>query len=93
MLDANPTAAHHLIASLIWTIRRMIKKHPQTRNGSSNGISTLLLGKTYEDAVRAAVDEMYLLTTRSERIPGTQKVSFEPWEIGNLRSFRESGKA
>ena len=41
MLDTNPNAAHHLIASQIRTIYLMITKHPQ--NGSSKGISTLLL--------------------------------------------------
>ena len=41
MLNPNPTAAHHLIASLIRTIYQMITKHPQ--NDSSKGISTLLL--------------------------------------------------
>ena len=41
MLDANPIVAHHLIASRIQGIYRMIMKHPQ--NGSSKGISTLLL--------------------------------------------------
>ena len=59
MLNANPTAAHHLMASLIRTIYQMITKHPQ--NGRSEGISTLLLaGKTYEEAVWAAVEEQYL---------------------------------
>ena len=28
LLNANPTAAHHLMASLIRTINRMIMKHP-----------------------------------------------------------------
>ena len=37
MLNANPTAAHHLTASLIWTTYLMIMEHPQ--NGSSKGIS------------------------------------------------------
>ena len=41
MLNANPTAAHHLIASLILTIYRVITKYSQ--NGSSKVISTLKL--------------------------------------------------
>ena len=43
MLNVNPTAAHHLVASLmvILTIYLMTTKYPQ--NGSSKGISTLLL--------------------------------------------------
>ena len=40
-LGEIPTVAHHLMASLFQTIHRMIMKHPQ--NGSSKGISTLLL--------------------------------------------------
>ena len=40
-LNDNPTATHHLMANLIQTTRLMIMKHPQ--NGSSKGISTLLL--------------------------------------------------
>ena len=58
MLDANPpaAAAHHL--NRILRIYQMITKHPQ--NGSAKGISSA--GKTYEDAVRAAVEEQYLPT-------------------------------
>ena len=43
MLNVNPTAAHHLVVSLmvILTIYLMITKYPQ--NGISKGISTLLL--------------------------------------------------
>ena len=65
MLNVNPSAAHHLMASLIWTI---YLKHPQ--NGSYKGISTLLLGsaglwpagKTNEDTVWAAEKEQHLPT-------------------------------
>ena len=32
MFDANPTAAHHLIASSIRTIYLMITKHPQNKS-------------------------------------------------------------
>ena len=66
MLDADAPAAHH--PSRIWKNYRKITKHPQ--NGSSKGISTLKMaagqdspgGKTYEDAVRAEVEEQYLST-------------------------------
>ena len=47
----------------------MITKHHDPQNGSSKGISTLLLaaggwpaGKTCEDAVRSSVDELHLPT-------------------------------
>ena len=67
-LNKNPSAAHQLIASGILTIYRMITKHPQ--NGSSKGnvghiyfeAGSWPAGKTYEDAVRAAVEEQYLPT-------------------------------
>ena len=44
LLNANPTAAHHLMASLIRTIYRMIMKHPQ--NGRSKGTSILQLPRS-----------------------------------------------
>ena len=48
-LNKNPTAAHHLIASLICIIHHMILKHSQ--NGSSKGRH-----------IWAAVEEQYLPT-------------------------------
>ena len=68
MLNANPTAAHHLMASLAPTIHRMISGLKNLQNGSSKGISTLLLAsnmsilQTCEDAVLAVVEEQYLPT-------------------------------
>ena len=41
MLNEIPLAAHHLIASMIQMIHLMVLKNQQ--NGSSKGISTLLL--------------------------------------------------
>ena len=62
-LNVNPFAAHHLIASLIGTIHRMIMKHPQNR--TARGISIFAAGRwsageTCKDADRAAVKEQYL---------------------------------
>ena len=54
----NPTAAHHLMASLIWTIYQRIVKLPQ--NGSLKGISTLLLPASQQGKLMAEVEEQYL---------------------------------
>ena len=54
-LNEIPFAAHHLIAILIQTIHKMILKNLQ--NGSSKGISTLLL---VADADLAAMEEQFL---------------------------------
>ena len=61
----------------------MITKHHDPQNGSSKGISTLLLaaggwpaGKTCEDAVRSSVDELHLPTVP---IPVQSMESFYNW--------------
>ena len=65
----KPFVVHHLIASLIWTIHQMILKHLQNGSSKSNVRASPLgcwacwpQGKTYEDAVRAAVEEQFLQT-------------------------------
>ena len=69
-LGEIPTVAHHLMASLFQTIHRMIMKHPQ--NGSSKGISTLLLVTALGLEVPPSFCHHSLLVSSSWTAPGGQ---------------------
>ena len=67
-LNKNPTAAHHHIASLIWTIHRMILEISQNR--SLKGTSTLLIAAgqqekrlkmQLEQLLRSGIYQLFLL--------------------------------